>query len=262
MAFSISNFTGNDDIDITSQMGPFSVAEYKRDLSVTPYTAMNEFFSAQMMIRRRQLICDIAKSNGGVTLQSGAMQWMMGNVKLTTGIKGVGDFLKKTIRGAASNESTVKPEYTGAGLVVTEATYKHLILLDTAEWDNSIVLDDGLFLACEASLEHRLVARSTFSSAVAGGEGLFNMGLYGAGIVCLESLCPRQEMIDIHLKDDIIKIDGALAVAWSSSLKFTVERSGKSLTGSAVSGEGLVNVYRGTGRLLMTPVAPQAKMIR
>ena len=41
---------------------------------------------------------------------------------------------------------------------------------------------------------------------------------------------------------------------WSGSLDFTVERSGKSLIGSAASGEGLVNVYRGTGKVLLTPV--------
>ena len=33
-----------------------------------------------------------------------------------------------------------------------------------------------------------------------------------------------------------------------------VEKSGKSLFGSAVSGEGFVNVYKGTGRVLMSPV--------
>ena len=46
-----------------------------------------------------------------------------------------------------------------------------------------------------------------------------------------------------------------MAIAWSGSLDFTVERSGKSLDfGSAASGEGLVNVYRGTGKVLMAPV--------
>ena len=45
-----------------------------------------------------------------------------------------------------------------------------------------------------------------------------------------------------------------MAIAWSGSLSFTVERAGKSLIGSATSGEGLVNVYRGTGKVLMAPV--------
>ena len=35
------------------------------------------------------------------------------------------------------------------------------------------------------------------------------------------------------------------------------EKSGKSLIGSAVSGEGLVNVYRGTGKIWMCPVVPK-----
>ena len=40
---------------------------------------------------------------------------------------------------------------------------------------------------------------------------------------------------------------------WSKSLDFTVERSSKSLIGSMVNKEGLVNVYRGTGKVLMAP---------
>ena len=46
------------------------------------------------------------------------------------------------------------------------------------------------------------------------------------------------------------------AIAWSNTLEFKVEKSGKSLIGSAVSAvsdEGLVNVYRGTGKVLMAP---------
>ena len=46
-----------------------------------------------------------------------------------------------------------------------------------------------------------------------------------------------------------------MVMAWSGGLDFTVERSGKSLIGSAASGEGLVNVYRGTGKVLMSPLA-------
>ena len=58
----------------------------------------------------------------------------------------------------------------------------------------------------------------------------------------------------IGFENDVLKIDGNMALAWSGSLDFTVERSGKSLVGSAASGEGLVNVYRGTGKVLMAPV--------
>ena len=97
--------------------------------------------------------------------------------------------------------------------------------------------------------------RSNLSSAVAGGEGLFNLSLNGSGVFCLEADCPKEELVEITLQNDVLKVDGNMAIAWSGSLQFTVERSGKSLIGSAASGEGLVNVYRGTGKVLMAPVS-------
>ena len=251
--YQISNFLDNDVDAVLPALGPYQDMEYQRDLSVTPNSAMQAYYCAQMNVKKRQLVCDLSKAN--VTIQAGAMQWMLGNVNATTGIKGVTDLLGKAMRGKASGESTIKPEYTGDGLLVLEPTYKYLILLDCADWGGSVVLDDGLFLACDSNLKHKAVMRSNFSSAVAGGEGLFNLSLNGSGTFCIESDCPREELVEITLQNDVLKIDGNYAIAWSGSLDFTVERSGKSLIGSAPSGGGLVNVYRGTGKVLMMPTA-------
>ena len=251
--YRISNFTNNDDIRILSSLGPFTVIEYQRDLSVTPRDAQTAYFCQEMNVRRRQVICELSKAP--ITLQSGAMQWTVGNVNATTGVKGVGDLLGKAVRGKVTGESAIKPEYVGDGILVLEPTYRHILLLNLDDWNGSIVLDDGLFLACDSRLRHRSVMRSNLSSAVAGGEGLFNLGISGSGVLCVESYSPREELIEITLQNDVLKIDGNMAIAWSGSLEFTVERSGKSLIGSAASGEGLVNVYRGTGKVLMMPTA-------
>lgn len=176
------------------------------------------------------------------------------NVYATTGLKGVGDLLSKAVRGKVTGETAIKPEYTGEGILVLEPTYKHILLLDLDEWNHSVVLDDGLFLACDANLKHKAVMRSNLSSAAAGNEGLFNLGIEGSGVVCLESDCPKEELIEITLEDDVLKVDGNMAIAWSGSLEFKVERSGKTLAGSAASGEGLVNVYRGTGKIWIAPI--------
>lgn len=250
--YQIKNFMENDDVKVIDSLGAFSVVEYQRDLSVMPETAMEAFYASQMNVRKRQVVCDVCKSN--VTVQAGAMQWMVGNVKATTGIKGVGDLFGKAVRGSVTGESAIKPEYTGDGTLVLEPTYQHILLLDLSKWNGSVVLDDGLFLACESSLKHKAVMRSNLSSAVAGNEGLFNLGIQGNGIVCLESPCPKEELVEVTLDKDVLKVDGNFAIAWSGSLEFTVERSGKSLLGSAASGEGLVNVYRGTGKVLLAPV--------
>lgn len=250
--YRIDNFYNNDDVRVLDSKGAFTVIEYKRDLSVSPQTAMTAYYCNEMNVRKRQLICQLGSAN--ITTQAGAMQWMVGNVNATTGIKGVGDLFGKAIRGKVTGESAIKPEYTGNGVLVLEPTYKHIILLNTIDWNGGVVLDDGLFLASESTLTHKAVMRSNLSSAALGGEGLFNLALTGNGVFAIESRCPKEELIEITLENDVLKVDGNFAIAWSKSLDFTVERSGKTLIGSAASGEGLVNVYRGTGKVLLAPI--------
>lgn len=236
--------------------GCFSVMEYERDVSTNPYSAMNAFFSAKMNVKKRQVIAQL--KNSSVILQAGAMQMIMGNVDVKTDVKGAGDFMKKFIGSKVTGETAIKPKYQGSGLVLLEPTYKYILFEDLADWNGDIVLEDGMFLACEDTVEMKVVARSNLSSAVLGGEGLFNTSLRGSGVACLESPVPREELIQIVLENDTVKIDGNMAIAWSGSLNFTVEKSTKSLIGSAASGEGLVNVFRGTGKILVAPVRANA----
>ena len=246
----------NNNRKIISTINNFHVLEYVQDASVSPMNAIDEYFMSKMNVRRRQVVIDISRDHSAV-IQAGAMQWMGGNVQATSGVKGLGDLFGKAIKGAVTKETAVKPEYVGEGFLVLEPTYKYIILQDVSKWGSvGMTIEDGMFLACDANVKRNIVARKTLSSAVLGGEGLFNMSLQGNGAVALESNVPEDELIEIELENDELKIDGNLAVCWSSNLDFTVERTTKTLVGSAVSGEGLVNVYRGTGRVLMSPVAP------
>ena len=250
----------NENRKFAKSIGNFHVLEYVQDASVSPMNAMNEYFMSKMGVRRRQVVIDIDKDHSAI-IQAGAMQWMGGNVQATSGVKGIGDFLGKAIKGAVTKETAVKPEYVGEGCLVLEPTYKYIILADIGKWDPAgMTIEDGMFLACDANVKSKVVARKNLSSAVLGGEGLFNLSLQGNGVAALESNVPEDELIEVLLENDELKIDGNLAVCWSSNLEFTVERSTKTLVGSAVSGEGLVNVYRGTGRVLMCPVAPTTSL--
>ena len=250
----------NENRKYAKSIGNFHVLEYVQDASVSPMNAMNEYFMSKMNVRRRQVVIDIDKDHSAV-IQAGAMQWMGGNVRATSGVKGIGDFLGKAIKGAVTKETAVKPEYVGEGCLVLEPTYKYIILADIGKWGSSgMTIEDGMFLACDANVKSKIVARKNLSSAVLGSEGLFNLSLQGNGVAALESNVPEDELIEVILENDELKIDGNLAVCWSSNLEFTVERSTKTLVGSAVSGEGLVNVYRGTGRVLMCPVAPTTSL--
>lgn len=251
--YQIKNFLDNDDILIKQELGPFKVIEYKRDLSVNFASAQATYYANEMNIRKRQVVCEVGER--GITVQAGAMQWTVGSVGATSGIKGVGDLLTKKLRATISSESTIKPEYQGNGMLVLEPTYKHLIISSLAEWNGRVILDDGLFLACDSRIQHKTAMRSNLSSAALGNEGLFNLSLEGSDeCFVVESPVPKEELIEVYLQNGEIKIDGSLAIAWSRDLQFTVEKSGKSLIGSAVSGEGFVNVYRGTGKIWLSPV--------
>ena len=250
----------NENRKYAKSIGNFHVLEYVQDASVSPMNAMNEYFMSKMNVRRRQVVIDIDKDHSAI-IQAGAMQWMGGNVQATSGVKGIGDFLGKALKGAVTKETAVKPEYVGEGCLVLEPTYKYIILADIGKWGPAgMTIEDGMFLACDANVKSKVVARKNLSSAVLGNEGLFNLSLHGNGVAALESNVPEDELIEVILENDELKIDGKLAVCWSSNLEFTVERSTKTLVGSAVSGEGLVNVYRGTGRVLMCPVAPTTSL--
>lgn len=238
--------------NLKTRLGCFTVVEYEKDISVSPGTAQTAFFMSKMGCHKRQVVATL--NNQGVILQAGAMQVISGNVNMNTNVSRAGDLFKKMIGGKVTGESGIKPRYYGSGQVIFEPTYKYILLEDLNKWGGAVTIEDGSFLACDDTVNITVTARSNFSSAVAGGEGLFNTTLVGNGIAVLESPVPADELIIFDLQNDIIKIDGNMAIAWSPSLQFTVERSSRSLIGSAASGEGLVNVYRGTGRVLMAPV--------
>lgn len=237
---------------VINQLGCFSVVEYMKDLSVTPGTAQTAFFMSKMGVRKRQVVASL--NNQGIIIQAGAMQMMAGNIDMNTNVQGAGDLFKKFIGSRVTGETAIKPRYYGTGQVIFEPTYKYILLEDLSKWNGAMTIEDGLFLACDDTVGMQITARANLSSAALGGEGLFNTTLTGSGVAVLESPAPAEELLIFDLQNDTLKIDGNMAIAWSHTLQFTVERSSRSLIGSAASGEGLVNVYRGTGRVLVAPV--------
>ena len=258
--YKIKNLLNNENVNTIDKKEGMRVIEYVTDMSVTPGSAVTSYFAHKMNVRKRQVLVEL--NNNEYTLSAGSMQWTLGNVEISSDVKGVGDFFGKAIKGAVTKEAAVKPKYKGTGILMLEPTYRHIILEDMSEWPTGIVLDDGMFLACESSVEQQVVMRSNISSAVFGKEGLFNLKLVGNGIVALESYVPREELIEITLENDVLRVDGNFAVAWSGSLEFSVEKSTKTLLGSGMTGEGLVNVYRGSGKVLLAPVSGEAMSLR
>ncbi len=251
--YTINNYPERRGIKTLCQSGAFTVIEYRHEPIISPLDAQNAYFRDEMWIYKRQIICNLKKSN--ITLRSGTIQWAVGNINTVIGCKGIEDCAEYILYDSVKCKAGVKWECSGDGILVLEPTYQNILLINLDDWEGCIVLNESRFLACDNSLQHKAVSPLNLSSAVIGNEGMFELEIVGEGILCLESPCFKEELIKIELKNDVLKVDGNMAIAWSGSLEYTVERSGKTLIGSAASGEGLVNVYRGTGKVLLAPVA-------
>ena len=216
------------------------ILEYEKLLGISNSSmAQQVYFMEKQNIRVRQIALYL--NNEKVTIEKGAMSYFQGNIQMVSGVT-LGNALGRMVRGAVTGEQMAQPEYTGSGLLVLELAP-----------NESVIVDDGMFYCAQGSVTVKTVSQRNLSSAIAGGETLFQQQLTGPGIIILESVVPMTEIDIIDMENDTLKVDGNFAVLRSSTLEFTVERSAKTLIGSAVSGEGLVNVYRGTGQVWLAP---------
>lgn len=192
----------------------------------------------------------ITLKGGSVKLEAGALSFLKGNIDIDSNMGGILGLGKKFLASKVSGETVFKPRYKGNGEIFLEPSFGHyaLIFLENEE----IVVDDGLFYACEDSVEVGAYMQKNLSAAF-GNEGLFQTKLTGKGIVLLEIPVPESEIIKYTLNNETLKVDGNFALLRSKGIDFTVEKSSKSLLSSATSGEGFLNVFRGSGEVWVAP---------
>ena len=90
---------------------------------------------------------------------------------------------------------------------------------------------------------------NTFSAAVASGEGTVMPRVKGTGNILLESPVPKEKIMEVQINNEELRVDGPFVMAFWGDISFTTEKVSKGLMSSAASGEGYVNVYKGTGTL-------------
>lgn len=214
------------------------------------YSAQKLWFMSQENIKARQIAIYI--NNDGVRIEPGAMSYFQGPLEMTSGVNGIGGVINRAISSKLTGERFALPEYRGSGILVLEPSFKHFIIAEL-EQGETIITDKGMFYCAQSSVTVNPIMNSQISGALLGGEGVFQQALTGPGLVILESPVPMCEINILHLNNDILRVDGNFTLLRSGNLQFTVERSARTLIGSAVSGEGLVNVFRGTGDVWVAP---------
>lgn len=239
------NIDENKNIIISDQKSIFKVIEYKMDLTAkNSEQAMQNYYLSRACVLKKQVM--ITLKGDSVLINSGTLQFVTGDIDVKSNIKNVGDFLSKTLSGTITGEGTIKPMYYGTGHIMLAPTYSYIILEEVKSGDG-IIISDASFLACSAGIKLKIVASSTISSAMFGQEGVFNVLLKGDGVVCFTSPQPKSDIILVHLENDILRVNGSLAIAWTEKLDFSVELLSSSIMGNAVIKEKYTNVYKGTG---------------
>jgi len=186
----------------------------------------------------------IVLDNAEVVVEAGAMHYMQGAITLEAKAPSVGGFVKSKL----TREKAVRPRYRGTGELYLVPSFGEYEIMELA--GETWILDKGAFLASEITVELGVYTNKAFSGFF-GGEGFFQTQVSGRGKVLFHAPGPLKR---IDLVNDLLVVDGSFAVARTASLEYSVERASKGLFSSWISGEGMVNTFRGTGAVLLAPV--------
>ncbi len=209
---------------------------------------------AEWRIKQQDLLnyVEVILHNESVRTEAGALRYFQGPIEMKSQMPSVGGFIKSRLSG----EKVFRPVFTGSGKLVLEPSFQEFYQLDLR--DESLILDRGAFWACDASIEVDIKVNK-ISTSLLSGEGIVQTAVKGRGSVIIQTPGPI-EIID--LRDDRLVVDGSFAVARSAGLDFTVQQSTRSLLGTMTSGEVLVNVFQGTGRVYLAPIPNHTLMLQ
>ncbi|WP_372949299.1 AIM24 family protein [Mariniphaga sp.] len=194
--------------------------------------------------RERLNMVKVELENATFRYEAGAMHYMKGNLEMQSNAPGMGKIFKSMI----TKEKIIKPVITGTGTVFLQPSFGEFTILELQndEW----ILDQGAYYASEIDVELGAYTNRAIS-ALFSGEKWFQTVVAGSGKVIINSAGPLEEMV---LVNDKLVVDGRFAVARTSGIELKVTKATSGIFSTVISGEGLVNTFTGTGKVLIAPV--------
>ena len=251
---------------VTRGATTFELLEYGALAGSEPIGAVERLYALNRAgARLRQL--RVRLTDDAVRTEPGALQFLKGHVTMesTTGAGGgLGGLMRGALAAARTGETVFKPLYRGRGELYLEPTFGHVWLAQLgrealggeALGAATVYADQGLFYCCEDGVQVSAHKVESFSARMAGGEGRYQTELTGSGVVAFRIPVPRSEVVAVDLDDETLQVDGSFALLRTGDVRFTVERAGGSLADAVTSGEGLLQTFRGTGRVWLAPTQP------
>jgi uncharacterized protein (AIM24 family) len=177
-----------------------------------------------------------------VRAEAGALSHLQGDIKITARLPSIGSAIKSMI----SEESVVRPSYTGTGTVHLEPSMGGYHMFEVA--GESWILENGAFWASEGGVQLGLFRERVWPSFWAGeGPIDYQTKVSGQGLVVLNAPGPVEEVI---LDDDRLAVEGKLVIARTEGLEYRVRRA-TTFFQSFISGERALRTYQGKGKALV-----------
>lgn len=213
----------------------FQVLEYEKlqgAMNSSVAKSVNSINKAGGRLKQVRIVIE----NSAIKIEPGVVSYIKGDVnKINSSNKALA-LGKKLISNRFSNELyEEKPIFGGRGEVFLEPSFQDYVLIELE--DEEVIVDDGLFLACEESVE--------IKSIINGRK--YETTLSGSGIVVLELPVPSHEVFKCKLYNDLLKVDGDFAILRGGNVKHYLEPC------AAVSGNEMINVYSGIGDVWILP---------
>jgi len=200
--------------------------ELKGGANVDTVSARDIMNRSGMRLRQVRIILE----DSAVKLEKGALSYMKGSINPKSSGNRAINFGKKFLNNKLGNETQIdKITYEGNGEIFLEPSFGYFVLIELE--DEEIIVEDGLFFACEDVVEVK-----SFTNGLK-----YETSFSGSGIVVLELPVPEEEVFKCKLYKDTLKTDGDFAVLRGKNIVHSIE------------GEGNINIYSGIGDVWILP---------
>jgi len=179
--------------------------------------------------------------------EAGALNYMSGNVTMSTGAEG--GFMK-SLKRTFSGESFFLTKFQttgGQGLVAFAGKSPGRILPLEIQPGKEYIAQKDAFLCAEEGVDLDVHTQKKLGKGLFGGEGFILQKLSGTGIAFLHI---PGDLIEKELKpNQLLKVSSGHVAAFEPSVDFDIERTG-GVKSSFFSGEGLfMTTLRGPGKV-------------
>lgn len=188
-----------------------------------------------------------------VKIERGAMVYKKNvdlNGKLNSNSKGFGGLMGAIGRSLSSGESMFITEAIGqdssSEIGISPANIGKIEKLVVGN-GTQYRLNTGAYLASDDNVSYNMVRQSISKAFFSGTGGLFVMETSGEGDILISSF---GDILELEVSPDKpLVVDNSHVLAWSYDLNYTIDIA--SGTFGFKTGEGLVNTFRGSGKVLI-----------